>query len=479
MLKIRKDIIGINQTFQTPYGTKQIEYFDWAASGRLYKPIEEKISHLFGSFVANTHTETNVTGQTMTNAYHEALSIIKNHVNANDQDVIVTGGSGMTFVINKLQRMLGLKIHEHFLNDVQLSEEDRPIVFVTHMEHHSNHTSWVETIADVVVIPPDEKGLISYEKFSELLEKYKGRKRLIGSFTACSNVTGIKTDYHRLAGMIHEYNGICIVDFSASAPYVSINMHPENPKEKLDAVVFSPHKFLGGPGSSGVLIFNSSLYSNKIPDQPGGGTVDWTNPWGEKSYYSDIELREDGGTPGFLQAIKTALSIRLKESMGVSAIEKKENQLLQVLLEGLESIEGLYVLDGHIKDRLPIVSFYVENIHYNLLVKLLNDVYGIQVRGGCSCAGTYGHFLLDIDKTTSKSITDKLDSGEKSVKPGWIRVSLHPTTTIDSVEFFINSLKDILKNITDYEKEYIYDSETNSFIHHKECLMDVKKWFDL
>ena len=298
--QFRKNIIGIDQEFETPFGKKKIIYTDWTASGRLYRPIEEKMINQFGPFVANTHTETTVSGTAMTMAYHEAKHIIKKHVNATQDDILINTGTGMTGVVNKFQRILGLKIPENLKQYTNIPKELKPIVFISHMEHHSNQTSWLETTADVVVIPADKNGLFSIENLKILLEKYQDRSFKIASITSCSNVTGIQTPYHEVAKLMHQNNGLCFVDFACSGPYVPINMHPQDPESYLDAIFFSPHKFLGGPGTSGVLIFNKNLYKNSIPDCPGGGTVSWTNPWGEHKYIDNIEDREDGGTPGFL-----------------------------------------------------------------------------------------------------------------------------------------------------------------------------------
>ena len=235
--QFRKHIIGIDQTFQSPYGEKKIIYTDWTASGRLYRPIEEKIINEFGPFVANTHTETSITGSAMTLAYHKARDIIKKHVNANDKDCLITQGSGMTGVINKFQRILGLRVPESMKDFTAVPDNLKPIVFITHMEHHSNHTSWLETIADVEVIPCEETGLVCFDSFATLLKKYEKRKIKIASVTACSNVTGIKTDYHRIAKMVHAFKGFCFVDFACSAPYVPINMHPEDKDAYLDAIL--------------------------------------------------------------------------------------------------------------------------------------------------------------------------------------------------------------------------------------------------
>lgn len=476
----RNRIIGIDQEIETPFGKKKIIYTDWTASGRLYRPIEEKIINEFGPFVANTHTETTATGTAMTLAYHEAKNIIKKHVNASKNDVLITSGTGMTGVVNKFQRILGLRVPENLKGFTNIPKEAKPIVFISHMEHHSNQTSWIETIADVVVIPADDEGLFCLENLEKLLEEYNNRIFKIASITSCSNVTGIQTPYHEVAKLMHKHNGVCFVDFACSGPYVEIDMHPEDSEAYLDAVFFSPHKFLGGPGTSGVLVFNKNLYKNNVPDCPGGGTVTWTNPWGEHQYIDDIEDREDGGTPGFLQVIKIALAIRLKEEMGVEQIAEREHELVSYIFSQLENIPNLTLLAGQHKDRLGVISFYIDDLHYNLAVKILNDRFGIQTRGGCSCAGTYGHFLLHVDQETSKDLVCLITSGDLIKKPGWIRMSIHPTTTQEEIEFVCQSIKELAQNHREWSKEYHYDSKTNNFYHEKEDFVVkamVKDWF--
>jgi len=478
--KFRKNIIGINQKFVTPYGEKQLIYADWIASGRLYAPIEHNLINDFAPFVGNTHSETSITGTLMTHAYHKAQSIIKAHCNANSNDVIINAGFGMTAVINKFQRILGMKVCEQLSQYTSIPEEKKPIVFLTHMEHHSNHTSWLESIADVEVIKPNEKGLVDLEHYEYLLEQYKNREIKIGSFTAASNVTGIQPEYHKMAKMIHKSGGLCFVDFAAAAPYVKIDMHPADPEEKLDAIFYSPHKFLGGPGTSGVLIFDKKLYNRSVPDHPGGGTVDWTNPWGQYKYINDIEAREDGGTPGFLPAIKTSLSIKLKEEIGVNKILKREEELLEIAFPEMLNISKLHILASNMAERLGIISFYVEDMHYNLICKLLNDRFGIQMRGGCSCAGTYGHYLLHVDPNRSKIITDKINRGDLSEKPGWVRLSLHPTMTNDELYYIIDALKQITKYGNSWSNDYTYSQKTNEFYHYNEPdlkSMFIDKWF--
>lgn len=482
--QFRAHIIGQDQTFISPYGEQKIIYTDWTASGRLYRPIEEKLCNDFGPFVANTHTETTVSGTAMTKAYHKAKHIIKDHVNASDDDVLIVSGNGMTGVVNKFQRILGLKIPENLKTYTEIPDEIRPVVFVSHMEHHSNQTSWLETMAKVEIVPPDEGGLFSVENLEQLLHEYKDYTIKIASVIGGSNVTGIQTPYHDIAKLMHKHGGVCFVDFACSAPYVSINMHPEEDDAYLDAIFFSPHKFLGGPGTSGVLVFNKKLYKNMVPDCPGGGTVSWTNPWGEHKYIDNIEDREDGGTPGFLQTIKTALAIKLKEQMGVENMLRREHELVSIIFKELEPISNVHILASQHKDRLGVISFYIDDLHYNLGVKLLNDKFGIQTRGGCSCAGTYGHFLLHVDQKTSHELTDEISIGDLVRKPGWIRMSIHPTTTNAEIEYVCASIKALAKHHDVWAKDYHYAPSNNEFIH--KSLVDkpdtstvIEDWFSL
>jgi selenocysteine lyase/cysteine desulfurase len=463
--QFRTHIIGEDLTHKINHKELKIIYADWTASGRLYQPIEDYISNQLGPYVANTHTETNLTGSAMTHAYHDAQKVIKHHVNACDNDILITAGAGMTAVVNKFQRILGLRIPERVQKQVHFDDADKPVVFITHMEHHSNQTTWYECDVTLEIVEPDESGLPSLAHLAQLLEQYKARKVKIGSFSACSNVTGIKTPYYQLAKIMHQHDGVCFVDFACSAPYVDIDMHPSDPQQALDAIFFSPHKFLGGPGSSGVLIFNKMLYKNKVPDHPGGGTVTWTNPWGEHSFFNNIEVREDGGTPGFLQCIRTALAIKVKDAMGVEHIAKREQELTHYIMGELSANERVVMLEPSITERLAIISFYIPGVHYNLVVRLLNDKFGIQTRGGCSCAGTYGHILLNVDHDTSNKITAKINKGDYAEKPGWVRASFHPTTTNEEAKFVVNAINQITENIEQWSKDYRFNPATGDFEH--------------
>ena len=476
----RKHVIGMEQVIETPFGYKPLIYADWIASGRLYGPIEKLFTEKIGPYVANTHTNTTTTGSSMTLAYNKARNLIKQHVNASENDVLISSGSGMTGVVNKFQRILGLRVHESYKENLDINE--RPIVICTHMEHHSNQTSWLETIADVEVVEPCGEGLFNCDNLTKVLEKYKDRKLKIAAITSCSNVTGVFTPYQRIAEIMHAHGGLCFVDFACSAPYIDIDMHPaDSPEGYLDAIFFSPHKFLGGPGSTGILVFNGDLYKNRIPDNPGGGTVDWTNPWGEHKYHDEIEAREDGGTPAFLQTIRVGLAIQLKEQMGTRKIKEREEDLMKLVWPKLKQIPNLHMLADNVEDRLSVISFYIDNLHYNLAVKLLNDRFGIQTRGGCSCAGTYGHYLLHVTKETSKNITEKINHGDCSLKPGWVRFSLHPLMTDKEALFIAKAIKELAENFNAWGTDYTYDGNCNEFIHNDFGVMEgklVEEWFD-
>lgn len=478
----RRQILGIDQDIDTPFGKERLLYADWTASGRMYGPIEDVIRRELLPFVANTHTETSETGATMTQAYHHALRRIKAHVNAGPGHALLNYGTGMTAVVNKFQRILGLRVHERYRDLVLPPEAERPVVFVSHMEHHSNQTSWLETLCDVRVIDADARGLLDLGALDALLDEYRDRPLKIASITSCSNVTGLFTPYYDVAERMHRAGGLCFVDFAASAPYIDIDMRPAGrPDAHLDAIFFSPHKFLGGPGTPGVLVFDQRLYTNRVPDNPGGGTVDWTNPWGGRKYVDDIEAREDGGTPGFLQTIRAALAIELKDAMGTARMLAREKELLAILWPGLRAIPGLHMLADAHPDRLGVLSFYLDDVHYNLAVRLLNDRFGIQCRGGCSCAGTYGHYLLAVSREHSRSITCKIDEGNLADKPGWVRISIHPTMTDDEAHRIVHAVREVAAHHARWGRDYTYDPHTNEFVHPTDAARRARRvagWFD-
>lgn len=421
-------------------------YADWTASGRLFRPIEERMTNIAGGLMANTHTEDSYTGRIMTTWLHEAENSIKKHVNASADDVLLNVGNGMTGALAKLMRLMGWWCHEQHRDAVLATMSQKPLVYITHREHHSNQTMWLESLVELRIIPALEGDEIDLTWLAQDLIKEQNRTVKFASITAASNVTGIKTPYRDIAKIMHQSGGYCFVDFAASGPYVNMDMHPEQ-DEWLDAIFFSPHKFLGGPGSSGVLVFNKSMYQNKVPEQPGGGTVIWTNPWGKHRFISNIEQRESGGTPGILQTLRTALAIQLKEEMGVERIYQRENYLNNIMFNRLESMNGVRILSKQHKERLSIFSIVFENIDYKTAVGRLSNEHQVETRGGCACAGTYGHHLLGIDYCASQAITDLLDDELQDLKPGWVRVSLHPCISEETVHKVADAIQAVASGV--------------------------------
>lgn len=461
----RQRIPGRRSVIRTPYGEVAKLYADTTASGQPDEVVEQRINAIKRDY-ANTHTDASYVGEVMNGRYHFAASIIREHVNAGPDDVLITGGSGMTEMVNKLTRLMQLSVPERFRGHEVISEESRAVVFITHLEHHSNILPWQESSADVVTVPPAKNGLPDVAALEQLCAQYKGRP-LIGAFTAASNVTGVRTPYKDLARVMHRHGGKCIVDFSASAPYDPIDMHPENDDgARLDAILFSPHKFQGGLESPGVLVANRSLITTQTPDRTGGGTVDAVDRWGGRWYVNDLEAREDGGTPPIIGRMRAAMAIRLKELMGVEAIAEREHQLVEHFLSGLEEIPGVHAFEPHLRDRVGIVSLYMDDVPHGLLTRLLSDRFGIQVRNGCSCAGPYGHYLLDIGREESARIIKQIvELHDETEKPGWVRVSLHPTLKNSEVDEILTALRQIHLCAHEWTKDYGHVQGTTDFAY--------------
>lgn len=457
--RFRRDIVGIDRQIPNPFGeSNPLLYVDWTASGRGFRPVERRMGEFLENY-GNSHSEDSHVGRCSTHAYEAARASIKRHVNASENDALLFIGSGATGAINWFQRMLGLK-------DLQVQQDRRPVVIITDMEHHSNHTSWEVTAAEVIILSPTPKGLPDLDQLQTLCKQYQDTKRpLYGSFTACSNVTGVITDYHKMASIVHENGGFCFIDFAAGAPYMNIDMHPADPLESLDAIFFSPHKFLGGPGSSGVVVFDARLYTPRDPVNVGGGIVKWTNPYHQFRFLDDIEHREDAGTPAILQSVRAASAVEVKEQMIVEKIEARKKVLLETAIDRLSKIENLKILEEHNHNRSGIISFVVNGLPYGLVVTLLSDLFGVQARGGCSCAGTYGHRLFGISRNESQKITDLIDRGDNSQKPGWVRISLHPTMTDHELDRVLTSIESVVEDGHKFMRFYNYSAGTNAWVY--------------
>jgi selenocysteine lyase/cysteine desulfurase len=469
---LRRELIGADAPIQTPFGERLMMYADYTASGRCLCFVENYLRQLQRIY-ANSHTEDDISGRSMTQLLREAEDSIKRSVNAGESGRIINVGSGATGAIDKLQQIIGVALppatRKHLdtllgnalgsdkLDNFKLYlRENQPIVFVGPYEHHSNEISWRENLATVVPVRLDSEGGIDLNHLEELLQDpaYQGRKR-IGSFSAASNVSGIKSPVHEIAVLLHRYDAIACFDYAASAPYVQIDMNPPADKydgdASLDAIFISPHKFLGGPGSSGVLVFNERLYNRDLPPTvSAGGTVDYVGRENQ-DFITRIEEREKPGTPGVLQILKAAMVFEVKDNLTVERIEKRENELLEKIFARWLANPAIEILGNQDPaKRVAIISFNIKSntggsdgsqyLHPKFITTLLNDLFGIQSRAGCSCAGPYGHRLLDIDEETSEEYRSCVVEGFSGIKPGWCRISMHYVMDDLEVDFLLDAV---------------------------------------
>jgi selenocysteine lyase/cysteine desulfurase len=430
---IRESVIGTRNAVPGPFGYRRVTYADYTASGRSLGFIEDYMRNVVMPLYANTHTESSGTCLQTSKFREDAREIIRTCVNATDEHAVLFVGSGCTGAIDRMITVLGLTIprplDDRYGFTNMIPESERPVVFIGPFEHHSNELPWRESIADVVKIGEDSDGHIDQSQLEEELRRYQERPLLIGSFSAASNVTGILSDTRGIASLLHRYGALSFWDFAAAAPYVAMDMTPEGDRAAAkDAIFISIHKLIGGPGTPGLLIARKELFKNAVPSVPGGGTVAFVRP-DSHEYLTDIEHREEGGTPAILESIRAGLVFQLKEAVGPDRIRSLEERFIHEAIASWQENPNLEILGNPDADRLSIVSFVVKRsgryLHHNFVVSLLNDLFGIQSRGGCSCAGPYGHTLLGIDDEHSSEIADEVILGCEGIKPGWIRVNFN------------------------------------------------------
>jgi len=473
--RIRSSVIGEDEAVMGPFGPRRVTYADYTASGRALSFIEEFIREVVLPLYANTHTESSGTGLQTTRFREEAREIIRAALGASHEHAVIFCGSGSTGAINRLIDVLNMRIpadlddRYHFTSLIPAAE--RPVVFIGPYEHHSNELPWRESIADVVVIREDHDGHIDQQHLKEELIRYRDRPVKIGSFSAASNVTGIISDWRAISVVLHSHGALSLWDFAAAAPYMEIEMGtasggPSQPY--LDAVFISPHKFIGGPGTPGVLAARRELFRNRVPSVPGGGTVAYVNPT-EHVYLADIEHREEGGTPAIVDSIRAGLVFQLKQAVGAAEIRRREASLIRRAIERWRRRPDIEILGNPDLDRLSIVSFVVRHegryLHHNYVVALLNDLFGIQSRGGCSCAGPYGHRLLGIDLEKSHEFEREISLGCEGIKPGWVRVNFNYFISEAVFEFILDAVEMVAAEGWRLLPEYRFDALTGLWTH--------------
>ena len=444
-------LVGSNVKIFGPYGDKELVYADYVASGRALHQVERFVLEQVLPFYANSHTEASYCGGAMTRMRREARAVIAGLCGCNDQHAVIFSGSGATSGLNRLVNLLGVT------DTVAAGKHAR--VIVGPYEHHSNILPWRESGAEIIEIAEDPKGGPDLAQLASVLQQ--GAPELtICTLSAASNITGIISDVTTITAMVKAAGAKMIWDYAGAGPYVPVAMSPADGVE-IDAIVISPHKFIGGPGASGILLVRHDAVVTETPTWPGGGTVKFVSPVAH-DYSSSLESREEAGTPNVIGDIRAALAFLVKDAIGAEAMAGRNRQLTQRAFRAWQDVPHLKLLGLVDADRLPIFSFQISDgkggyVHQQLITRMLSDRFGIQARGGCACAGPYVHRLLGIDEQESEAIRQAIQSGKELQKPGFIRLNLSVLLPDEKVQFILDAVAQIAADATEFEADYTVD----------------------
>jgi selenocysteine lyase/cysteine desulfurase len=475
--EIRASVIGDDIVLDGPFGARRMVYADYTASGRALTFVESFIGDEVLPLYANTHTEASATGLQTTRLREEARRLIHRAVGGSEHDVVVFRGTGVTGAIDKLAHVLGLRIpaalDDRFGFSASIPDDERPVVFIGPYEHHSNELPWRDSIADVVTILEDADGRVDLAQLEDELRRYADRPLKIASFSAASNVTGIVTDVEQVAIVLHRHGALSCWDYAAAGPYLPIEMNPspDRPDGHLaykDAVFVSPHKFVGGPGTPGVLVAKRSLFRNRVPAVPGGGTVRFVSPT-RHSYDPDPVAREEGGTPAIVESIRAGLVFALKETVGAGEIRRREEGFVRRALASWSANPNIEILGNPELERLAIVSFGLRHprglLHSNFVAAVLNDLFGIQARSGCFCAGPYLHRLYPVDEVWSERMDAEVEHGRLGARLSFARVSFNYFISETVFDYIVEAVHLLADEGWKLLPLYRFDPESGAWQH--------------